>query len=111
MTIADNLIPYYVRFLWGFGYLSVIMSLVSFGMSLVTMITVKGFYMPLWLIPVVAILVVGLCTAIGVYAEKFDVQNRIGSHINKKANPELTDMAKDIVEIKKLLLHDKDFIP
>ena len=103
MTTADRLIPFWVRFQWGFGYISILMGLVSFGMSIVTMITVKGIYIPLWTIPIVATMVLALCTMIGYYFEKYDIQNRISSHSNQNANPEFVQMIRDIKEIKEML--------
>jgi len=106
-TLADRLIPFYVRFLWGFGYISIILGLISFGMNLITMITVKGFYIPLWLIPLVAMGVILFCTAIGYYFEKHDVQNRISSHSNKKANPELNKIMDELARVDETTLEIK----
>ena len=101
MTLTDSLIPYYVRFQWGYGYISLLLALASFGMSIITMITVKGIYIPLWLIPVVGCLVILLCVGIGYFCEKFDIQNRMSSHSNKTSNPEFKKLCEDIEMIKR----------
>jgi len=103
MTFVDKLIPQYVRFQWGYGYVSLAMALISFGMSLVTMLTVKGIYISIWTLGLIGAGVVVFCTGVGYYFEKKDIQNRITSHANKNANPEVTKMCKDIVLIKKKL--------
>ena len=103
MTFVDKLIPQYVRFQWGYGYVSLALALISFGMSLVTMLTVKGIYISLWMLLLIGVGVVVFCTGLGYYFEKKDIQNRITSHVNNNANPEVTKICKDIVSIKKKL--------
>ena len=103
MTFIDKLIPQYVRFQWGYGYVSLVLALISFGMSLVTMLTVRGIYISLWMLILIGLGVVIFCTGLGYYFEKKDVQNRITSHSNKNANPELVKICKDIALIKKKL--------
>jgi len=102
-TITDKMIPYYVRFLWGFGYLGVFIGLVNFGVNIITMITVKGFYVPLWVIPIVGAVLILFCTGIGYYFEKHDVQNRIISHANRNANPEFAQQCAEVKEILRIL--------
>lgn len=87
MTFIDKLIPQYVRFQWGYGYVSLVLALISFGMSLVTMLTVRGIYISLWMLILIGVGVVIFCTGLGYYFEKKDLQNRITSHSNKNANP------------------------
>lgn len=103
MTLVDKLIPQYVRFQWGYGYVSLLMALISFGMSLVTMLTVKGIDIPAWTLLIIGGLVVMGCTMVGYCFEKQDIQNRITSHANKTANPEFKQVCKDIALIKKHL--------
>ena len=79
------------------------MALISFGMSLVTMLTVKGIYISTWILIVIGAGVIIVCTGIGYYFEKNDIQNRITSHANKNANPEFKQVCKDIDKIKKKL--------
>jgi uncharacterized membrane protein len=103
MTFVDKLVPQYVRFLWGYGYVSLAMAMTSFGMSLVTMLTVKGIYISLWTLLLIGGGVVIFCTSIGYCFEKKNIQNRITSHVNKNANPEFKKVCRDIVLIKKKL--------
>ena len=103
MTFVDKLIPQYVRFQWGYGYVSLAMALISFGMSLVTMLTVKGIYISIWTLGLIGAGVVVFCTGVGYYFEKKDIQNRITSHANKNANPEFKQVCKDIALIKNKL--------
>ena len=103
MTFVDRLIPQYVRFQWGYGYVSLVMALISFGMSMITMLTVKGIYISIWVLGLIGAVILLACTGIGYYLEKRDVQNRITSHMNKTANPEFKQMCRDIALIKKQL--------
>lgn len=111
MTAFDKIIPWYVRFGWGFTYISVFMGLISFGMQGITLITVKGFYIPSWTIPVIVICVLTLCTTLGYYSEKYDFQNRIVSHMNNASNPEFTKQCKKVddqgIKIDAIIEHFK----
>jgi len=103
LTIVDKLIPQYVRFLWGYGYVSLVLAMTSFGMAMVTMLTVKGIYIPLWALVGIGALVVGFCTFVGYISETRNIQNRITSHANTNANPEIQRLCRDIDAIKKKL--------
>lgn len=103
MTVTDRLIPYYVWFVFGFGIIAILIGIVNFGMNLVTMFTVKGIYMPFWIIPIAVAALVAFCTGIGWFFEKYDIWNRITSHQNRRMNPEIRQMADDIKEIRNLL--------
>lgn len=92
-----------MRFVWGFGILAVWIGLLNFGMAIVTMVTVKGVYIPLWAIPAVAIGVLVFCTLIGHYFEKWDIWNRMTSHGNKAANPEISEILTNTSESKAML--------
>ncbi len=103
MTVTDRLVPYYVWFILGFGIISILFGIVNFGMNLVTMFTVKGFYMPFWIIPIAVGVMIVFCVGIGWFFEKYDIWNRIISHQNQRMNPEMRQMAEDVREIKRLL--------
>jgi hypothetical protein len=100
MTATDFAIPYYVRFWWGFGYVSILLGIVNFGLNIVTAITVKGIYIPLWVIPLVAGGVILFCISVGLFSERYDIENRISTHKNLQSNPEFKQMCLDIKEIK-----------
>ena len=102
MTLTDNLIPYYVWFIYGFGIVSILIGIVNFGMSLVTMITVKGIYIPLWMIFIVAGLLIVLCTATGYFFEKYTIWSRVTSHQNLKINPEIRQLCEDVTYLRTL---------
>jgi hypothetical protein len=103
MTLTDKLIPYYVWFTYGFGFISNPIAIVNFGMLLITLITVKGIYVASWMIPVIVGLDIIACIAVGHYFEKYNIWNRITSHQNIKMNPQIKQMSDDITEIKKML--------
>ena len=107
MTATDRLIPYYVWFTWGFGFISNPISIINFGMLFITLITVKGIYIPSWMIPVIVGLDILACIAVGHYFEKYSVWNRISSHQNQNMNPEIKQLSDDVKEIKQLLLEMK----
>jgi len=100
MTLADKLIPQYVRFTWGYNYVNLVIALVSFGINIITVATVKGIYMPLWILPIIGVIIVLFCAALGYYFEKKDIIKRMVSHSNKNANPEFVQLCKDVKEIK-----------
>jgi hypothetical protein len=101
-TITDRIIPFYVWFFYGFGIISVFMAIINFGANLVTMITVKGIFVPVSAIPLVGGILLALCILIGYFFEKYDVWNRITSHQNQNMNPEIRQVSKDVQETKKL---------
>ena len=70
---------------------------------MVTMLTVKGIYIPLWALVGIGASVVGFCTFVGYISETRNIQNRISSHANTRANPEFKKLCKDIDAIKKKL--------
>jgi len=107
MTLIDLLIPYYVRFTYGFSILGIAIGIMNFGMLAATLITVKGIYIPSWMIGFVIGLVILFCTIVGFYFEKYNVWNRIASHQNQNMNPEIKKMHNDIYDIKKLLENGK----
>jgi hypothetical protein len=72
-------------------------------MNVVTMITVKGFYTPAWLIPIVGAGIIVMCICIGYVLEKKNVLSRISTHSSTKINTEFRDMCEDVKAIKKLL--------
>lgn len=94
MIVTNWLIRQYVRFQWGYGYVSLAMAICSFGMAGVTLLTVKGMYIPLWLICGIAIAAIAFCGWLGYFCEKHDIQNRITSHANRNANPEFDQLCK-----------------
>jgi len=100
MTLTDRLIPFYVWFVMGFGIIAILIGIVNFGMNVVTMFTVKGIYMPFWIIPIAVAALVAFCIGIGWFFETYDIWNRITSHQNRRMNPELRQMAEDIREIR-----------
>lgn len=95
-TFTDWLIPQFVRFQWGYGYISLGLAILSFGMSIVTMLTVKGIYISLWMLCGIGIAGLLACLALGYICEKYDVMNRITSHANIAANPEIKKMYEDV---------------
>lgn len=53
MTSVDNLIPYYYWFKSGFGEISVPIAFINMSVLIITMLTVKGFFVTMWFIPVI----------------------------------------------------------
>jgi len=99
-----------LRFFTGFGIISVFMGIVSFGMALVTMVTVKGIYIPAWVIIIVGGGLVAGCWYFGYWYEMTKMWEKEISHTNKNINPEMLKMCtettqnrEDIIRIKALL--------
>lgn len=106
-TITDRIIPFYVWFLYGFGIISVFIAIINFGANIVTMITVKGIFIPISAIPIVGGALIILCVLIGHYFEKYSIWNRITSHQNQNMNPEIRQLSEDVKAIKKILEDQK----
>ena len=103
MTTVDTLIPYYYWFKSGFGEISLPMALVNLAMLITTLLTVKGIYIPLWVIPVIAVFVIGGCVFVGWFMQTYEINSRINSLVNQKQNPEIKSMHDDMKLIKKHL--------
>jgi hypothetical protein len=102
-TSTDKLIPYYVWFIYGFSTISIFMGIINFGMVMITTITVKGIFVPIWMVPVIGCLLGIICISVGHYFEKYSISNRISSHQNQNMNPEIKQLSDDVKEIKKML--------
>jgi len=103
MTLIDKVIPLYVWFAASFGMISMILGALNFGMLAVTLITVKGIYIPSWMIPAVVFLIIAYCIITGFLMEKYDIMNRILNHQNRKQNPQIKQISEDVAYIKKML--------
>lgn len=103
MTVVDRLIPYYVWFIIGFGIVSVLLGVVNFGMIMFTLITVKGIYVPIYAVGIVAAAIIAFCIWLGWFFERHAIQNRITSHTNKRLNTEFDKLCGDVQQIKTLL--------
>lgn len=103
MTIVDKTIPFYVWFATAFGLISMVIGIANFAMLLVTLITVKGFYIPTIAIPVLTIMLLAGCIALGFVMERYDFQNRVYQHVNTNQNPQMKQISEDVGEIKRIL--------
>jgi hypothetical protein len=103
MTLMDHLIPARIWFNLGYGEISIVMSAVSMGMSFVTLLTVKGINVPLWLIGVIGMAVMIVAVTIGYFYQRYNITGRMNSHFNRTMNPEINDIHQDLKLIKKQL--------
>ena len=103
MSIADRLIPLYVRGTYGLAVFSFFMSMINIGAVVMTLLTVKGYDIPLWMLSVLAVALTLFFFAFGWVMEKYDIANRIQSHANTRMNPEIKRMCEDIKEIRRIL--------
>ena len=103
MTAVDHIIPWATRFIWGFTYFSMVLGIISFGINLVTMLTVKGFEIPVWSIPIIVTIMMLFLTVFGWVCEKYNIIGRIIGHQNRNMNNEFNTMMHDIKDIKKHL--------
>lgn len=110
MTLTDKLIPYEVWFEYGFGKISLLIGIINFGMLFITMITVKGIYIPAWMIIIFTLIIIALCIIIGYFFEKYAIWNRITSHLNLRVNPEVKQMLQDTQDIKNELAEMKKML-
>jgi hypothetical protein len=87
--------------MYGFGTIGVVIGTLNFGLMITTLMTVKGIYIPAWVIVVISGLVIICCTATGYYFEKYAIWKRTISHQNQNVNPELLKLLNDMELIKK----------
>jgi uncharacterized membrane protein AbrB (regulator of aidB expression) len=103
VTITDKLIPVYVWFTYGFGTVQLPMGIVNLVLIITTLITVKGIYVPIWILPVVVVVVAAGCILLGYWFTKYGIWNRTTSYTNQNANPEIAKIHADIQLIKRHL--------
>jgi len=103
MTVTDKLVPYYIWLTFGFSNISTFVGIINFGILLITLITVKGIYIPAWAIIFIAGILIMFCTTIGYFFDNYTVWKRIVSYQNKNVNPELSRLCEDVDKIKKKL--------
>lgn len=102
-ALTDRLVPYYLWFVLGFGVVSVGIGIGNSAMVLVTMLTVKQIYVPLWAIVVFGLLLISFCMLIGWSFEHYKIWDRINSHANQNMNPEIRSICSDMKEIRAAL--------
>jgi hypothetical protein len=92
MTLADRIIPYQFWFEYGIGKVGVYFAIISIGLSITTLLTVKGMFFPLWgFIPLGIVLVV-FCMMFGYFLDTRNIMGRLNSHMNRKGNPEFIEI-------------------
>jgi glucan phosphoethanolaminetransferase (alkaline phosphatase superfamily) len=100
VTLADFIIHQQFRFELGVSKIGFYVTLVSFGMMLATMLTVKGIFFPVWaIVPLAGSLLLGLL-AFGYYLETYDVIDRLNTHMNTN-NPQFLELLESIDRIEK----------
>ena len=103
MTLTDKLIPYYYWFKTGFGEISIPIAFINMSALIITMITVKGFYISMWFIPIIGVCVIVGCSFVGWFFVKFQINSRTNSMINTQMNPEIKQISDDVKQIKNML--------
>lgn len=103
MTLTDKALPYYIWFTQGFAVGSIFIGIVNVGMLFVTLMTVKGIYLPSWIIPIAVIVLVICFISIGWFFEKYDIWTRINSHYNTRQNQQIKDILTSLEKIEEKL--------
>lgn len=75
-TTFNNFIPLYVWFTFGFSLMGIVVSMLNFGMLVVTVITVKGIIVPVWIIIPVGAVLISICVLVGYLSEKHKIWGR-----------------------------------
>lgn len=101
MTLTDILIPVYYWFKSGFGEISVPIAFVNMAILIVTILTVKGFFITMWLIPIIGLTAVMICILVGWFFQHYAITSRTATMINQKMNPEIKQISDDIKLMKK----------
>jgi len=100
MTAVDRIIPFYIWFTLGFGVVAVILGIINFCVNIITMLTVKQIYIPLWAVVLLSLFTVIFCVFVGWFFEYYKIWDRMTSHTNRKMNPEIRSIVSDIQKIK-----------
>jgi cytochrome c biogenesis protein CcdA len=103
MKPIDFLALYYVRFIAGFSILATFIGLVNFGFIVMTYVTVKGFNISSWVIPVIIGATLFGCISLGTIFERYKVWDKVTSFQNQRMNPEIRNMHKTLNLIAKKL--------
>ena len=101
MTRVDRFIPYQFWFEYGIGKLGIYIGMVNLGLLIVTMLTVKGIYFPVWSIIPIAIAIVLFCTFFGWFLDTYNIMGRLGSHMNQRGNPELLILLESMARLER----------
>ena len=100
MTVADFLIHQQFRFELGTSKISYYVSLLSLGIAITTLLTVKGIFAPIWAIVPLAFLMVIAIVIFGFFLERKDVIARLNTHMNM-VNPQFLNLLESIDRIEK----------
>jgi hypothetical protein len=107
MTITDRLIPYYYWFKYGYAELMIPVAIVNITFVAITLITVKGISIPLWLeigLPISAGIA---CIVIGWFMQRYNITARVNSVANLYNNAELRKIYDDVDYIRKYIEENK----
>ena len=100
MTVADFLIHQQFRFELAMGKVGSYVALVSLGMMVTTLLTVKGIYFPIWaIVPFAAAMLLGLLV-FGYHLEQQNVIARMNTHMNQN-NPQFLELVGAIDRIER----------
>jgi hypothetical protein len=94
----------WIWFTQGWAVASIFLSMGNTGMAFITMLTVKGIYVPLW---VIVFFVLCICVGvllIGYKWYKSNIQAEVQSYSNNNANPEWNEHTVQANEDHELLL-------
>lgn len=101
MTLVDKLIHQQFRFELGMAKLGFYVALLNLMITLTTLLTVKGIFVPIWLmVPFTGFLILFLLV-FGYYLETYNVIARLNSHMNRKGNPEFVTLIETIDRMEK----------
>jgi hypothetical protein len=104
MTLVDRLIPYMFWLEWGIGKLGLYVSAITLGLMIITTLTVKGIYIPVWAFVPIGVAVIATCMFYGWVLDSRNVMARMTSHLNKRGNPEWNEMVAAVERIEKKLI-------
>lgn len=93
----------WVWFTQGWAVASILLSIGNTGMSLITMLTVKGIYIPLWAIIFFVSCVCAGILLLGHYWYKSRMQAEVQSYLNYNGNPEWNERCAQWDRIEKML--------
>lgn len=97
MTLADTIIGYQFWFEYGLQKAGLYVGIVSIGMTAITLLTVKGIYVPIWMFFPMGAAMVLFFVFLGYFLDTRNVMGRLISHQNRKdRNPEFGKLCENV---------------
>jgi hypothetical protein len=106
--MIKKLVPLYVWFSVGYGFLALFISIVNFGM--ITLLTIKGMGIdaPASSLVILTVISIAGLSIIGFVFVRYNIQNEIAAYQNINMNPQIKQIYEDVKWIKESMKNHED---